>query len=173
MSGTGTFASQLTAKGRRDGRLPLSTAVPHGHGPSNAHLPGSVYSGSGRLQVRADTRQYATSDVVAALLKEAREGTRNRAGYRDVTCSPFEEDEIAILEHRPAATHRRSTSPLSTPPASDAEDDSGDGNSGQSGEPEPKRQRTTKSHATRGAVAGPGPSTARNRARRGRSRGGI
>ncbi|EKC98998.1 hypothetical protein A1Q2_06752 [Trichosporon asahii var. asahii CBS 8904] len=83
---------------------------------------------------------YATSNVVSALLKEAKESTRNRAGYRNATCSPFEDDEVTLLEFRPPVKRERSSSTLSTAPESSAEGSTGD----EKGKRRSKKQRLEK-----------------------------
>lgn len=77
---------------------------------------------------------------MSALLKEAKESTRNRAGYRNATCSPFEDDEVTLLEFRPPVKRERSSSTLSTAPESSAEGSTGD----EKGKRRSKKQRLEK-----------------------------
>lgn len=109
--------------------------------------------------------QYATSGVVAALLREDKPGYR---GHVDGACSPFEDDEVTSLEHHPAVKRERSNSTastLSSPPESSAEDDSGGEVKDESDNRQSKRQRAVKIEPGR-VEAGPGPSTAQSRGKR-------
>ena len=105
--------------------------------------------------------QYATSGVATALLKDVKEGTRNRAGFRNATCSPFEDDEITFLEYRPAVKRERSSSvlsSLSSPLESSAEGNVDDEDNGKKSKRVSKKQRSVKNELI-SAEGGPGPSS--------------
>lgn len=107
--------------------------------------------------------QYATSGIVAALRKEAKGDTRNSVGFRNATCSPFEEDEVTLLGHQPAVKRERSSTLPASAPESTA---GGNETSGRKS----KKQRMVKSEPDDGA-SGPGPSTAPRRGKVGPKRG--
>lgn len=76
--------------------------------------------------------------------REERPGCLNRAGYRDLTCSPFDDGEMTILEHQPAEKRSRSaTASTQTPEGprgrgsteTDSDDDSDDNH-------HPKKRKT-------------------------------
>lgn len=119
-----------------------------------------------RTHLRTHSSQYTTADVIAAMQREERPGCLNRAGYRDLTCSPFDDGEMTILEHQPA--EKRSRSATASPQAPDGPDGKGGTNSDESdddgGHDDEHHSKKRKTQDALGeAQDGPGPSTLLNR----------